>query len=206
MAVRKHARGEVRQEIVRAAFREFYTHGFQGGSVNRIIKASRTTKGAFFHHFKIKEELGYAVVDEVIGPLMRTRWIQPIAESIDPMADLKTTVRYLVSTDIENGSYLRGCPLNNLAQEMSPLDEGFRSRIDALYNQWRESLAAAIARAMKSGSVQKDVDAHAVAALFVAGQMGIWGTAKSSRRGELMTKSSEALCAYLESLRANKRR
>ena len=57
-----------RGKILNAAFLEFYKHGFQGGSLNHIVEMAGTTKGALFHHFpRGKQQLGYAVVDEVIG-------------------------------------------------------------------------------------------------------------------------------------------
>ena len=50
--------------------------------------------------------------------------------STDPIADHKQSFRRFVKEDIDSGAWVQGCPLNNLAQEMSPLDEGFRTRID----------------------------------------------------------------------------
>ena len=194
--------GSLRQKIVDAAFREFYTHGFQGGSVNRIIEAAETTKGAFFHHFESKNEMGHAVIDEVIGPLMKKRWLAPIEGSIDVIADLQTVVRELIQTDIKSGSYLKGCPLNNLAQEMSPLDENFRKRLDGTYTLWRESLAAALTRGIKLGKIRKKLDPRSTAVFIVAAQMGIWGSAKNSRSAELMQQAGGALCGYLDSLSA----
>jgi AcrR family transcriptional regulator len=190
-----------RRKILEAAFAEFYKNGFQGGSLNQIVEAAGTTKGALFHHFAGKQELGYAVVDEIIGPLLEQRWLQPLADSADPITELKRVFRHFVKEDIKSGAYVQGCPLNNLAQEMSPLDEGFRTRLDGLYAAWRDRYAQALAAGIKSGTVRKDISPRKVASLLVASQMGIWGTGKSAQSGELMTQASEALSGYLESLR-----
>jgi hypothetical protein len=45
---------------------------------------------------------------------------------------LKRAFRQLVTEDINSGAWLQGCPFNNLAQEMSPLDEGFHKCIGKL--------------------------------------------------------------------------
>jgi AcrR family transcriptional regulator len=55
-----------RQKILEAAFAEFYKNSFQGGSLNQVVETAGTTKGALFHHFAGKQELGYAVVNEII--------------------------------------------------------------------------------------------------------------------------------------------
>jgi TetR/AcrR family transcriptional repressor of nem operon len=190
-----------RQRIIEAAFLEFYHNGFQGGSINNIVSAAGITKGALFHHFPTKQALAYAVIDEFIEPLLVNRWLAPLDGSKDPIADLKRTFRRYVKEDIENGTWIHGCPLNNLAQEMSPLDEGFQSRIDALYTRWRKEFAAALARGIDEGSVRKGVSPKSVAAMLVAGQMGIWGSGKSSRSKSVMMQANEALCDYLDSLR-----
>jgi TetR/AcrR family transcriptional repressor of nem operon len=192
-----------RGKILNAAFLEFYKHGFQGGSLNHIVEVARTTKGALFHHFpQGKQQLGYAVVDEVIGPILKQRWLDPLTASADPIEDLKRAFRQFVQEDIQSGHFVQGCPLNNLAQEMSPLDEGFRGRIDHLYSTWRACYAGAFAAAIDTGRVRKGTSPHDVAALVVASQMGIWGTGKSSRDPELMKQASEAVCAYLDSLKS----
>lgn len=191
-----------RQKILESAFAEFYRNGFQGGSLNRIVEAAGVTKGALFHHFAGKQELGYAVVDDLIEPLLMRRWLEPLAESADPVEAIQAAFRRFIREDIESGSWVNGCPLNNLAQEMSPLDEGFRTRIERLYARWREGFAAALEDGAREGTVRGGVDAEAAATFLVMSQMGIWGTGKYSRDEALMTRAGEAVCAYLDALRA----
>jgi AcrR family transcriptional regulator len=190
-----------RQKILLAAFAEFYKNGFQGGSLNEIVAAAGTTKGALFHHFAGKQDLGYAVVDEVIEPILMSRWIVSLDGSTDPITDLKRSFRKFVKEDINSGSWVQGCPLNNLAQEMSPLDEGFRSRIDRLYTVWRQCVATALADGVKAGTVAKGIAPKSVAAMLVAAQMGIWGTGKNSQSTTVMLQATDAICDYLESLK-----
>lgn len=190
-----------RRKILEAAFSEFYQHGFQGGSLNHIVNAAGATKGAVFHHFAGKLELGYAVVDEIIGPLLKQRWLDPLRDSVDPITDLKQAFRQFITADMDSGAWLRGCPLNNLAQEMPDLDEGFRRRIDALYTEWRKCVAAALARGVKAGTVRKRIAPRTTAAMIVAAQMGIWGTAKSSQDENVVMQATGAMCAYLDSLK-----
>ncbi len=190
-----------RRKILEAAFGEFYANGFQGGSLNHIVHVAGTTKGALFHHFDSKQQLGYAVMDELIGPLLLMRWLDPLADSDDPLSAIQAAFRRFVDEDIATGAWLQGCPLNNMAQEMSPLDEGFYERINRLYELWRERYAAALERGMQVGSVRASIRPTNVAALIVAAQMGVWGTGKSSRNTTVMRQATEGLCDYLESLR-----
>jgi TetR/AcrR family transcriptional repressor of nem operon len=191
-----------RQKVLDAAFAEFYRHGFQGGSLNRIVESAGVTKGALFHHFAGKQELGYAVVDEVVEPLLMRRWLGGLQGAPDPVAVMQDAFLRYAREDVDSGHFVDGCPLNNLAQEMSPLDEGFRGRIDALYDRWRTAFASALVEGMETGAVRADAQPQGAAALLVASQMGIWGTGKSSRDATLMLQACEAVCGYLEGLRA----
>jgi AcrR family transcriptional regulator len=192
---------ETRKRILDAAFLEFFRNGFQGGGLNDIVTAAGITKGALFHHFGGKYQLGYAVVDEVIGPMLLRRWLGSLDGAADPIEALKGVFRACAREDTAKELWMLGCPLNNLAQEMSPLDEGFHQRIDGLYDTWREHFAAALAEGLREGKVRQDVQPHRVAALLVAAQMGIWGTAKSSQRKEVMLEAIEAVCDYLDTLK-----
>jgi len=190
-----------RRKILEAAFDEFYRNGFQGSSLNHIVEGAGTTKGALFHHFEGKNDLGYAVVREVIHPHLKTRWSDPLAQTTDPITDVKRLFRQCVKEENADGQLVNGCPLNNLAQEMSALDEKFRQILEQIYVTWRQALEAALARGIKAGTVRKDVSPRKVAAFIVAAQTGIVGTAKNAQSGELMTQSAQAFFDYLDSLR-----
>ncbi|MBV9544127.1 MAG: TetR/AcrR family transcriptional regulator [Chloroflexi bacterium] len=190
-----------RKKLLEAAFLEFYANGFQGGSINHVVDDAGTTKGALFHHFDSKHALGYAVVDEIIGPLLLSRWLDPLRSTDDPIPVIQDTFRRLAEEDIASGNFVRGCPLNNLAQEMSPLDPGFQARIGRLYETWREAYAVALDHGKSVRSVKLDVEADDVAGLLVAAQMGIWGSAKSTRDPRVVRHAVNAVCEFLESLR-----
>ena len=132
-----------RQTLLQAAFDEIYVHGFQGARLDRILENTGVTKGALYHHFRNKLELGYAVIDEVIKPMVVTEWVQALADTDDP---LEAIVRTIQKRRKEHGeaAAVCGCPLNNLAMEMSPIDEGFRRRIQALFDSWRRGIASAL--------------------------------------------------------------
>ena len=192
---------ETRRRILSAAFEEFHRNGFQGGSLNRIIEEAGTTKGALFHHFEGKNDLGYAVVEEVIRPQIKATWLDPLADSIDPIADIKRVLREYAKDWQNSGDMVQGCPLNNLAQEMSPLDEEFRIRTNKIYIAWQEGLAAALARGIKAGSVRKNISPRSVAAFMVASLCGMIGAVKNSQSEEPLKLAGEAFYGYLDSLK-----
>ena len=196
-----HPAETTRHLILRTAFQEFYRYGFQAGSLNRIVEETGLTKGALFHHFAGKHQLGYAVVEEIIWPRFKATWIDPLERSEDPIKDIKTVLLHMAQKGGPTGSLVQGCPVNNLAQEMSPLDEEFRQRLEKIYAAWRLAFETAIANGIKAGKVGKGVSPSKVAAFIVAACTGIIGTVKNARDKRLLRDAGDALIDYLESLR-----
>jgi len=190
-----------RGKLLDATFDEVYHNGFQAASLNNIVAAAGITKGALFHHFESKQSLGYALVDDLLAPILDARWLAPLADTDDPITVLQTSFRRHIRDDIKAGNVNYGCPMNNLAQEMSPLDKGFHRRLETMYDTWRATIADALARGQNAGKVRSDVDVRATATLVVVGQIGIWSTAKHSQSAKLMKDAGEAMCATLETLR-----
>ena len=54
-----------RQRILDCAKEEFLQVGFQAANLQTIVKAAKVTTGALYRHFKGKEELFFALVEEV---------------------------------------------------------------------------------------------------------------------------------------------
>ena len=52
-----------RERIVLGAARLFALKGYHDTTLEAVLAAARVTSGAFFHHFRSKEELGFAVLD-----------------------------------------------------------------------------------------------------------------------------------------------
>jgi AcrR family transcriptional regulator len=192
-----------RERLLQAAFQEVYRSGFRGTDLETILHTAGVTKGALYHHFDSKEALGYALVDEVILGLIREKWFRPLQNSENPIDALIGVVR---STSLLPEHIRCGCPLNNLAQEMSPLDEGFRKRLAKIFREWHDGIAAALREGQKRGLVRSDVDPDETAIFLIAANEGCWSLAKNSQDARVLKSGIRSMVRYLESLRARRRR
>jgi TetR/AcrR family transcriptional regulator, transcriptional repressor for nem operon len=201
-AVKRRAREPdiTRDKLLRAAFEEIYRRGFQAASLDTILATAGVTKGALYHHFPDKATLGYAVVDEVVKGLLLERWgvLGPVTG--DPITALQRILKHRVA-GLTTREVELGCPLNNLAQEMSPLDQRFRRRVNATFDLWIEGVAKDLARGQAEGAVRRDVNARKIAAFVVASIEGSFGLAKGAQNAAMLRSNLEVLSSYLESLR-----
>ncbi len=164
LAVRKNSRRRAiglrdpertRERLLQAAFREVYKSGYQSADLDAILAATGVTKGALYHHFDGKEALGYAVVEEIIAPVLHAKWLRPLQRGNNP---INTLIGIVQGESVRPEDVRGGCPLNNLAQAMSPLDEGFRKRLAMVLHAWQEGIAAALREGQTQGMVRRDVN------------------------------------------------
>jgi len=188
-----------RRSLLGAAFREMYKSGFQAASLDNILSNANVTKGALYHHFGSKQELGYAVVDELIREHVLNRWVRSLEKAENPIDGLLAILR---AKEPHPGFDQRlGCPLNNLAQEMSPLDEGFRKRLEGVFREWRQGIAKALRRGQQGGQVRSEVDPLEAADFFIAALEGSMSLAKNAQDTNVFENCKAGLARYLKGLR-----
>jgi TetR/AcrR family transcriptional regulator, transcriptional repressor for nem operon len=190
---------KTKQVILVAAMREIHRKGFRAASLTGILNETGLTRGALYHHFPNKKALGLAVLDEVQTEV-ETMWLEPICDNDDPISALQKTLMEaggcLTEEDI-----IMGCPLNNLAQEMSPMDEDFRSKVVSIYYLWRAGVANALQHGLDLGTVRQGVDPESATAFFVGALAGGRGLAKAVQRGDVLMMAAKELYGWLEGMR-----
>jgi TetR/AcrR family transcriptional repressor of nem operon len=204
-AIRLRDPERTRDRLLQAASREVYRSGFQSASLDAILAATGVTKGALYYHFDSKEALGYAVVEEVIDPDVRATWVRPLQNGKDPIDALIGIVQGI---SIQPEDVRGGCALNNLAQEMSPLDAGFRKRLAIVFDAWREAVASVLRDGQTHGSVRRDVKPADAAGILIAMVEGYGSLAKNAQDPKVMKAGIRNIVDWLRSLRppGNRRR
>ena len=191
---------DTREKILFAAYKEIHLNGFQSASLSNILARAGVTKGALYHHFRDKTELGYAVVDEVIARRIQLSFIQPLAHFDDPIEGLIAYIQNagdaFSMTDIE-----LGCPLSVLAQEMAPIDEGFRTRLTAIYEQWHQSIVDLLREAREKDLILDEVDPETMAMTIVAIMEGSLNAAKVSQNLDRLYLCGQGLVQLLKMIR-----
>ena len=184
--------------MLRAAFEEIYRSGYRSADLDAILAAAGVTKGALYYHFDNKEALGYAVVDEVIASNLHQKWVLPLRNAKDP---IEVLVRIIQSESLKREDVRRGCPLLNLSQEMSGLDEGFRRRTARLYKDWHDAMAEALREGQKRGVVRSDIDANEIATFLMAAWEGYVVLGKNSQDPRMMKSGQRRVSGQIKSLR-----
>jgi AcrR family transcriptional regulator len=191
---------ETRAAILAAAFDEIYAHGFHATSIDAILARTELTKGALFHQFASKLELGYAVVDEIIAPMSLTRWVDPLATFADPLEGIVELLERNLG-EAPQATLNLGCPLGNLIQEMSNGDPPFRRRLRRCIEIWIDALEVHVERGRASGHVRRSVKARAVAEYVVVTIEGVYAVVKGMRDKSVVPTFVSSMRTYVDALR-----
>jgi len=202
-AVKKRNLEKSRKEILGVAFFEVFTHGFQGVSVDDIVKKTSMTKGAFYHHFPSKLDLGYALVDEVIKPMIIERWINPLKDFQNPLDGILSQMEKLIG-ECPPDLLEFGCPLNNLVQEMAPVDSGFRKRLKSALDLWIDKMDEHLQRAQADGFLKSEVNTREVAHFIVMAHEGFFGLIKGLGSSGVFTVLFGSMKIYFQAISTNK--
>lgn len=188
-----------RQNILTVTSEEMRRNGYKATGLADIIKKAKISKGALYHHFKNKQELGYAVFEEVFMEEFLS-FAKALLTGPDPLASFYDHLD--VIPDMFTDEQLEcGCPINSLSQEMSADDEGFRVRTLSMYEQKQKLFAEAIRTSKNNNKIREDVDEEAVALFIVSNMQGLSSMAKVSRDRVMVEKITQSLKGYINSLR-----
>src|SRR5215470_8238277 len=188
-----------RERLLRAGFQEVYRTGFRSASIDTILAATNVTKGALYYHFDSKEDLGHAIVEEIVAKLPRDKWLLPLQRGKNPIDALIGIVQ---ATSVRPEDVKGGCPLVNLAQEMSALDEQFRKRLETIFHAWQEGIATALRRGQSQGTVRRDLVPEETAGFLIAMVEGYQVLAKNSQDPKVWNAGTRNIVGWLRSLRA----
>ena len=189
---------QTRERLLQAAFREVYKVGYQNAGIDTILAATNVTKGALYYHFESKEALGHAIIEEIVAVITRDRWMLPLERSNDkdPIDALIGIVQAIPARpkDVRNG-----CPLVNLAQEMSRLDE----QLERIFQAWQEGIATALRKGQDTGTVRRDLVPEETASFLIAMVEGYEVLAKNAQDTKVWNAGIRNIEGWLRSLRAN---
>jgi TetR/AcrR family transcriptional repressor of nem operon len=161
-----------REAILEAANRLIHVHGYNHTSLDDVLRESGVGKGNFYYHFKSKEDLGYAILDQIIASFL-ARTLEPCFS--DPARGALAQIRCFLDRVLETqreSNCVGGCPLGNLAAELSDVHEGFRARLASVFAAWRERLTLALRAEQLRGAVDAACRPEAVADFLVASLEG----------------------------------
>ena len=188
---------QTRHNILTVAADEIHQHGFKATSLSVILNRCEISKGALYHHFTSKLELGYAVFEEIYTPMFLDVWQSAL--SVDDPVEGLCSFFTSMTEQMACSEVVCGCPLNNLCEEMANADEGFRLRILSMQEQLNQLIVESLTRV--ESDLRSDLSYSQVGYFIVATLNGATSLSKSSRNKVLFEQVINELCCYIRALK-----
>jgi len=155
-----------RERLIGAAARLFHEQGYNASGVATILREAGALSGSMYHHFAGKEELLLAVLEryrELLRPEVMDR-AEAIAE--DPVERVFALLG-LYRHGLEMTGANLGCPIGNLALEVSDGHPEARAQVDANFRGWIEHVRGWLAAAAERFPAGADLNSLAQLVLTV---------------------------------------
>lgn len=162
---------KTKEHIIEVASRLIHLQGYNHTSLDDVLKESGVGKGNFYYYFKSKEELGYEIIecnlkrfsDHVLDKAFgnNNNVIIQIEDFLDIILELH-----------RQSNCAGGCPMGNMAMEMSDIHEGYRKKFQQVFEGWRMQVAGALQKAKTLGEFGGDLDPTRLAQFIIAAVQG----------------------------------
>lgn len=195
--VRQREGKSTREAVIEAATRLIHLKGYQKTTLDEVLSASGVGKGNFYHYFKSKEDLGFAILDRFVEAFI-DRALRPCFADPDAsrVGQIRCFLGRIRDAQVER-NFVGGCVFGNLAAELADVHEGFRGKLSGLFARWRDHLTDVLADAVRRGEIVAACRPEAVAQFLVASMEGAILLTKLTKDIAVMDRCVEEMNRYL---------
>ncbi|WP_299213339.1 TetR/AcrR family transcriptional regulator [uncultured Aquimarina sp.] len=137
-----------------------WSKGYNGTSVNDIVKAADVPKGSFYFYFDSKEDFAIKALDKYFT-MQFTPAIEVLKHSDgSPKQRLLNFYEFRIKVLKEQLKCKMGCLGCNLSNEMSEHNENIRNAVLDRHNLIKEEITAVVKEAQKLGEIDPSINAE----------------------------------------------
>lgn len=196
-------KNDLREKLINAMFEAIYTKGYHASNLNEILKNAGISKGGLYHHFASKKELTIAAIEEVLGKSIFELWEKPLEVEENYIKNIVACIRnfsHMSENETTPFDVKFGCPLNNMVQELSVIDDEFALALQNIHKRWHEVLQHALENAKDSDECRSNFNAADVSLFIISSIEGAISSAKVFQDISYYNRSSQELIAYIKGL------
>ncbi|MCL7763044.1 TetR family transcriptional regulator [Polaribacter sp. Z014] len=199
--LQKQKSESTKELILNESFKLFYKDGFKATSVDKIMLKTKLTKGAFYHHYKNKKELGVAIIKLKLQKTAYNSMIAPLYTSGNAIKILNSTfLDRIKSFSLEEKQ--QGCPMNNFINEIGNSEKVYQIALKSIIEEWKSALIHLIEKGKKENYIKKSISSTSTAIYLISAYEGIRGIRKLYESDEIFNEYLLGLSLYINQLKA----
>jgi TetR/AcrR family transcriptional repressor of nem operon len=190
-----------RNRLVGAAAKLFALKGYHDTKLDEVLTAALVTTGAFFHHFRSKEDLAFAVIDRHMA--LRRRRLDQIEQALpapardEPLEPVFRRLDAIVEMLRQRGNRKGGCIIGNLSTALSDTHDAFRRRLAECFDEMAHEFKRHLDAAARERCPKRRVDTWELARYTVAIIEGSIMLARTHQDRRMIGRNFDHLKEYI---------
>lgn len=184
-----------RKNLIDSAFSEIYSNGYQGASLTTILKNAKVHKGSMYHFFENKKDMALVCIKEKIYERFVQRYSLILALESGYLEAFINGLK-----DTSQRDFNKGCPIANIVQEMSNIDEDFKVLMEEIYQSFRRNIKDILDIAIEKNEM-KECDTRKLALYIASVLEGAVLSAKATQNIQDYTDVIDILSSYIMSFK-----
>jgi TetR/AcrR family transcriptional repressor of nem operon len=178
----------------------FLNQGFAATSIDEICRRAKVTKGAFFHYFKSKDDLGKAVLNRFCDSAQEVMAKAGCSETNpDPLERVFSNLNCVIDYAKSAGSF-KGCLIATFTQELSGTNADIQAICSTSLRTWAKTIKEDLKLAKIKYAPRSRLDVGSLADYCVAVVEGAQVLAKATQSPAVIEKAINHLKQYLNLL------
>jgi len=194
---------KTREKILDVAEDLILDRGYTGMSVDRLIEAAGLTKGAFFYHFRTKDDLARALIRRFAERDAQTyidTWARAERLASDPLQQMLVFIGLFEEMFSGMTTPHPGCLYASYVYEWQQFDADTRRVVADSFLMWRKGLAEKFDVIARKYPPEMSVDSSSLADEFTVIIEGAFITGKALRDPTLVAGQLRHFRNYIELL------
>jgi TetR/AcrR family transcriptional regulator, transcriptional repressor for nem operon len=184
---------ETRQRIITKSAPLFNRKGFEGCSMQDIVKAVGFEKGSLYGHFETKEDLAIAAFEYAWKETSNAR-LSKMDTVENSIGKLKIHINHVVSLP----SFPGGCPLINTVVDSDDGNATLKKIARDALKEWRIYLKSIVEEGKSRKEIRAEVDPGEVATLIISLLEGAAALERLDKKSGFLANAGKHLNSYLD--------
>ena len=162
---------DAKSKILKAGAQIVYLKGFYDTGLAEVLEAAKVPKGSFYFYFKNKEDFGLQLID-YFADYLRTKAKDVYQDESLPHIERIRRIFNFQAESFRKGDFKGGCPIGNLSLEMGDRNAKFRERLNQIFADMKNDLAASLKQAQTLGEIPESIDVEDAANFIISSWEG----------------------------------
>ncbi len=177
----------------------FHAKGYYNTSLDDILNELSLSKGAFYHHFRSKEDYFINIVQNLIVQKVYALLIEPLNTNENPLPVIIESLENALDPGKKN-EMAYGFMLNDFLTEFNKRNEEISGQLKEILNVWEVNLVSLLKKGKLDGHIARHVDCEGVATYVIASYLGMRSLLMDSSNKQLRYQYIQQLKQYFKSI------